>query len=262
MPYVESAGARIYWEEHGSGDPVLLIMGMTLTIEMWHRTLPRLARRYRTIVFDNRGVGRSGAPPGSYSIPKMAEDAAAVLDAAGVATAHVIGASMGGMVAQEFALRWPARVRSLVLACTTCGGLRTHLPKLAQFRKPMAGAHTFEERIRGFAPLLYSDSTPRERIEEDNVIRVNHFPEIRAYFKQLAAVLSWSSYGRLPAIHAPALIIHGDSDRILPPRNAGTLARRIPHASKVILPNAGHLFTTDQPELAHEAVMRFLDSVG
>src|SRR6266571_1404047 len=101
MAYAESEGAKIYWEAHGSGDPLLLIMGLGASLEAWDRIAPMLAMRYRTILFDNRGVGRSDVPSGPYSLETMADDAAAVLDAAGVESSHVFGASMGGMIAQE-----------------------------------------------------------------------------------------------------------------------------------------------------------------
>src|SRR6202047_1299862 len=122
MSFVENQGAKIYWDEQGSGEPLLLIMGLSYPSYMWHRTRPILAKNYRTIALDNRGVGQSDVPPGVYSIALMASDAAAVLDAAGVDSAHVFGVSMGGMIAQEFALQYPARVRSLVLGCTASGG--------------------------------------------------------------------------------------------------------------------------------------------
>src|SRR5579863_8901572 len=122
MPFVENQGARIYWNEQGQGEPVLLIMGLGYPSNLWHRTRPLLAQRYRTIAFDNRGVGLSDVPPGPYSIATMASDAAAVLDAAGVSDANVFGVSMGGMIAQEFALQYPQRTRSLILGCTAAGG--------------------------------------------------------------------------------------------------------------------------------------------
>ncbi|MGD0932289.1 MAG: alpha/beta hydrolase, partial [Candidatus Korobacteraceae bacterium] len=112
MPCTNSNGCRIHWEESGAGDPLLLIMGLGYSHEMWHRTRPAMAEHYRTIVYDNRGVGKSDLPPGPYPIAQMADDAAAVLDAAGVELAHVYGISMGGMIAQELALKHPARVRS------------------------------------------------------------------------------------------------------------------------------------------------------
>ena len=116
-----SDGARLHWETHGSGDPVLLIMGLGSNAHGWHRTIPWLAERYETIAFDNRGTGRSDAPAGEYTIAQMAADTAAVLDAAGHRTAHIVGASLGGMIAQRFALTYPERVRALVLLCTTPG---------------------------------------------------------------------------------------------------------------------------------------------
>lgn len=262
MPYVLSGGARIYWEERGAGEPILLIMGLSFTLEMWHRTAPLLERRYRTILFDNRGVGRSGVPRGPYRIRTMAKDALAVLDAAGVGRAHVIGASMGGMIAQELALMAPERVRGLVLACTSCGGLRGHWPRTADVvGAGRASGTSPESRVRAFIPLLYGEGTPRERIEEDTGIRLRAIPSIRGYFHQLAGIALWSSYRRLPRIQAPTLIVHGDRDLILPPENAAILERRIPGARKVVLPGAGHLFTTDAPEQAHAILFDFLNEV-
>src|SRR3954469_19065846 len=104
MAFLENQGARIYWDEQGHGQPVLLIMGLGYPSCLWHRTRPVLAERYRTIALDNRGSGQSDAPAGPYPIAVMAADAAAVLDAAGVESAHVYGVSMGGMIAQEFTL--------------------------------------------------------------------------------------------------------------------------------------------------------------
>src|SRR5580658_3599827 len=122
MPFIENQGARIYWDERSVGEPVLLIMGLGYPSDMWWRVRPVLDGRYRTIVLDNRGAGRSDVPPGPYPIALMAADAVAVLDAAGVESAHVFGISMGGMIAQEFALQYPTRVRSLILGCTAAGG--------------------------------------------------------------------------------------------------------------------------------------------
>src|ERR1700723_3154263 len=126
MPFTENQAATIYWDEQGSGEPLLLIMGLSYPSYMWHRTRPLLAQNFRTIAFDNRGIGQSDVPPGVYPIAQMASDAAAVLDAANVSSAHVFGVSMGGMIAQEFTLQYPQRVRSLILGCTNAGGPHPH----------------------------------------------------------------------------------------------------------------------------------------
>src|ERR1700681_2744465 len=110
MPFTQSAGTQLYWEESGHGDPLLLIMGLGYAHQMWHRTRPVVDPHYRTIVFDNRGVGKSDVPAGAYPIAQMAADAAAALDAAGIARARILGISMGGMIAQEFAIQYPERV--------------------------------------------------------------------------------------------------------------------------------------------------------
>jgi pimeloyl-ACP methyl ester carboxylesterase len=122
MPFAERDGTRLYWEEAGSGDPVLLIMGLGMNATGWWRTIPVLAEHHRVLAFDNRGVGRSDRPPGPYSVPMLADDAVAILDAAGEQSANVYGISLGGMIAQEVVLRHAGRVRRLVLGATTAGG--------------------------------------------------------------------------------------------------------------------------------------------
>jgi len=121
MPFAEINGVKIYWEEEGSGDPILLIMGLGWPSYMWYRTKPLLTGKYRTITFDNRGAGRSDVPPGPYPIATMASDAAAVLDATGVESAHLYGVSMGGMIAQTIAATEPQRVLSLTSIYSTTG---------------------------------------------------------------------------------------------------------------------------------------------
>ena len=259
MAFLDGGGTRIYWDEEGSGPPLLLIMGLSYAAVMWHRTRPRLSAHYRTIAFDNRGSGRSDVPKPPYSMEQMARDAAAVLDAASVSAAHVYGMSMGGMIAQEFALRYPHRVLSLVLACTSPGGPNSVPAEPAARDLLMARAKmTPEQAAEASVPFIYAPGTPRKRIDEDLALRLASYPRPEGYIGQLQAILAWEAYSRLPQIHAPTLVLHGECDRLIPVRNAELIADRIRGAKLVILPGASHLFATDQPEPAHEAVVEFL----
>jgi len=261
MPFVENHGARIYWDEQGHGDPLLLIMGLGFSSCMWHRSRPVLAAHYHTIALDNRGVGRSDVPTGSYPIPLMASDAAAVLDAAGIGSAHLFGVSMGGMIAQEFALQYPKRVRSLILGCTAAGGptavrAEPEATQLLMARDKLSPAQAAEAAV----PFIYDSATSRERIDEDLAIRRPWFPRPEAYVAQLEGILAWESYSRLSQITAPTLVIHGERDRLVPPGNGQLVAERIPGAKLVMIAHASHLFTTDQPEAAHRAILEFLNA--
>ncbi len=263
MPYTTSNGTRIYWDESNEGDPVLLIMGLGYSSEMWHRTRPLLSQHYRTIAFDNRGVGKSDVPTGPYSIAQMADDAAAVLDAAGVDRAHVFGISMGGMIAQEFAIAHPNRVRSLILACTACGG-KNAVPAAENVLKIVLARATMtpEEGALAIVPFIYDAGTPRERIEEDLAIRRRTYPAAAGYLGQVQAIMAWASLDRLSGIQAPTLVIHGETDELVPPENARILAKHIRGSRLAMLPHASHIFTTDQPEAAHREVLAFLSEMA
>jgi 3-oxoadipate enol-lactonase len=258
MSFVENQGAKIYWDEQGQGTPVLLIMGLGYASVMWYRTRPVLAQQYRTMAFDNRGVGLSDVPPGPYSIATMASDAAAVLDAAGIARAHVFGVSMGGMVAQEFALQYPARTRSLILGCTSPGGPLAVRAESKVVDILLARGMTPEQARDAILPYIYDAATPREKIDEDIRVREPWLPTPEGYMAQLLAILPWESYSRIAQITAPTLVIHGKSDALVPPGNGELIAGRIPGAKLVLLERASHLFLTDQTEAANREILEFL----
>lgn len=258
MAIVENQGTKIHWNEQGEGTPVLLIMGLGYTSVMWHRTRPVLAQRYRTIAFDNRGVGLSDVPPGPYSIATMASDAAAVLDAAGVARAHVFGVSMGGIIAQEFALQYPARTRSLILGCTSPGGPLAVRAESKVADVLMARGMTLEQAREAILPYIYDAATPREKIEEDVSLRQRWLPSMQGYMAQLQGILAWEGYSRIAQITAPTLVVHGKSDALVPPGNGELIAERISGAKLVLLEHASHLFLTDQTEEAHKEILEFL----
>jgi pimeloyl-ACP methyl ester carboxylesterase len=261
VAFLDNQDVKIYWDELGSGEPLLLINGLGTSSHLWHRSRPVFANHYRTIALDNRGVGRSDVPAGIYSIASMAADASAVLDAAGVETAHVFGVSLGGMIAQELTLLHPQRVRSLILGCTTAGeptGPHSVPPEPGVLTALTRRSASAEESNEAFRPLLYDAGTPRERIDEDMAIRVNWYPSAQGYMGQLQGVSGWDSYGRLSEIRVPTLVIHGESDRLIPCANAHILTERIAGAQLALIPDAAHMFWTDQPDVVHARIFAFL----
>lgn len=265
MAYTQSSdGTRIHYEIHGAGDPVLLIMGLGSNAYGWHRTIPWLSERYRVIAFDNRGTGRSDIPAGAYSIAQMAADAGAVLDAAGERTAHVCGASLGGMIAQGFAAAHPERLRSLVLICTTPGGGHSVRPSQEVTTGLVQGGEDPSTVYRRNAWFLYSEDTRThhpERIEEDLVYRGKIPTQPTGYLGQLQAAMAHDTWDALPAIAVPTLVIHGDADLLVPTANGRLLAERIPGARLVLVPGAGHMLQSDGNDVVRAAVLDFLARV-
>jgi pimeloyl-ACP methyl ester carboxylesterase len=261
MPIARHGTVTLYWEGAGTGAPVLLISGQGTTRDAWWRTEQDFAGSFRVLSFDNRDIGRSSQWPWPYFVPQMAEDAITVLDAAGVDRAHVYGISLGGMVAQELALRHPDRVDALVLGATTPGGPEAVLarpPSLTFFVR--VGAMAPEEAEWAAVPYNYSVRTRRhygERIAEDIAKRVEHQTDTLAYLHQVAAAASHNTLSRLGQIKAPTLVMHGEEDVIVPLENGHRLAEAIPNAELKTWPEAGHLYTTDEPE-ADRYVRRFL----
>lgn len=264
MPEVERGDARIWWDSDGDGDPVLLIMGLGYPSDMWYRLLPAVRERYRAVWFDNRGVGRTGVPEGPYLMETMAEDAAAVLDAAGVDRAHVVGASMGGVIAQELALRHPDRVRSLVLACTHPGGQEAApLDEAVASMLTARGDLTPEEAAELAVPFVYAESTPRERIEEDIAKRMANPTAPQGYLNQLAGIFAHAgTHSRLGSVSVPTLVVHGTADRLVSAENAKILAAAIPGARLELIDGASHIFFTDQTERSIRLLRDFLDAAG
>jgi 3-oxoadipate enol-lactonase len=241
----------LHWESQGSGEPVLLIMGLGMNATGWWRTVPVLAERFRVIAFDNRGVGRSERPPGPYTVEQLADDAARVLEQAGEQSAHVYGISLGGMIAQRFALAHPHRTRSLVLGATTAGG-EPHVPAseevlaLTRLRAQMGA----EVAVWASVPINYGPVTRRDhgdRIAADIAQRLRFPVEREPYSAQLAAAVAHDASRELQDITAPTLVVHGEADVLIPPANGRVLADRIPGAELRLYEQAGHLYFTDDP---------------
>jgi len=256
-----SDGARLHWETHGSGDPVLLIMGLGSNAYGWYRSIPWLAECYETIAFDNRGVGRSDAPAGEYTIAQMAADAASVLEAAGHRRAHVVGASLGGMIAQRVALTYPERVRSLTLLCTTPGGRNAVRASDSVMAGLVSGGDDPSAVYRNNAWFLYGEETRTrfpERIEEDIVYRTKIPTTPAGYLGQLRAAGGHDTWDELATLSVPTLVVHGDADLLIPTDNGKLLAERIPNAQLVLLPGAGHMLQADAGDTIRDTVLAFL----
>ncbi len=264
MPFAWNGSVKLHWESFGGPGPaVLLVPGQGMTVEGWWATTPVLSRSFRVIAFDNRDTGDSARVFLPYSVAQMAEDALAVLDAAGVERAHVYGISLGSLIAQELALRHPDRVCALVLGASSAGGYAAYKPSAsspAQTFLVRAGAMAPEEAEWAAVPYTYGERTRREhpeRIAEDIAHRMASPPEPLAYIHQAAAVATHDAYERLNRISAPTLVVHGERDVFIPPANALVLAERIPSAQPRLWPDAGHMFTIDEPE-ADVEIARFL----
>ena len=256
MPFVKRPDARIWWDQSGTGDPILLIMGHAYGADMWHRTAPELAASYRVIRFDNRGVGRSSDPPGPYPVQLMAGDALAVLDAASAASAHVYGVSMGGAIALQLALDHPSRVRSLTLGCTAASAENASRGARVRSLVPAAALNRMAWK------LLYAPGTPASRRAEDQQIVRRTRASGRGRRGQLIGAASFDATSRLAEIRIPTLVIHGALDRIVPAVNGRRLAGGVAGARLVVFPDAGHVYITDVPDAANQEVLRFLGDIS
>jgi pimeloyl-ACP methyl ester carboxylesterase len=227
---------------------VLLIMGLGMNATGWWRTIPALSE-FRVLSFDNRGVGRSDRVPGPYTVAEMADDAVSVLDSAGVESAHVYGISLGGMIAQEVALRHPDRVGALVLGATTRGGdawvtASDDVLTFVRLRAQMTAEHA----VWASVPINYAPRTRRDGghlIAEDIAQRLRFPVEGEYYAAQLAAANGHDA--RVEDIAAPTLVVHGEEDVLIPPENGRRLAADIPGAELSMWPGAAHLYFTDEP---------------
>jgi 3-oxoadipate enol-lactonase len=248
---------KIVWEERGSGKPLLLIQGLGYARWSWEPVVPALAERYRVLFFDNRGIGESDKPPGPYSARAMADDALQVLDEAGVERAHVLGASLGGMIAQELAAAAPERVDRLVLCCTTPGGAATvPMPEVTVRLFAEAGSLPPEVSLRRFVENALAPGAPAALVEELYRRRLSSPPDPVGWPAQAAAGLGFA--GVDGAIAAPTLLVTGTEDNVVDPRNTDVLAERIPGARVEAIRGTGHLFFWEQPEAFVRIVTEFL----
>lgn len=240
----------------------MLVQGLGFDRSGWDPVARRLGRHFRLVLLDNRGIGASGVPPGPYTVAAMAGDVVAVLDAAGIGRAHVVGASLGGMIAQELAIGHPDRVDRLVLACTTPGWPSGYPPPVPTIRLlAQAGRLPREVALRRHVENALAADTVDGRPElVEHIIahQRSRIPDRDGWMAQATAGARWAGRGRQRHIQAPTLIVHGTADQVVDPRNASLLTGLIPDARLVTFPGAGHLLFWEDPERFVEVATSFL----
>lgn len=254
MPQARINDLNFHYAVAGKGEPVLMVMGLGASSASWRpELLERLAASFQIITYDNRGAGLSDKPDIPYSLEMFAQDAIGLLDALGVARVHLFGVSMGGMIAQEIALRYSSRLQTLTLGCTTFGGKNAVPPppeSIKLLTAPRDGASE-EEIIRRGWPLAYTPAFIRDHrcVLEASIPRLLASPTpVAIYKRHLEATYGLKTYDRIPQIATPTLVITGAEDVLIPARNSEILAARIPGAKLHIIPNSGHAFFNESPE--------------
>jgi pimeloyl-ACP methyl ester carboxylesterase len=251
---------RLYVEEHGDGDPLLLVEGLGQSMWAWREQVPVFASRYRTIAFDTRGTGRSPVPAEPYGIPELADDAAEILDGR---PAHLVALSMGGYVALTLALARPELARSLVLVGTGAGG-PDRVPRPDHVREAFTAAQglPLSEYGRVTMPYTFARGWPEanpERFEEILGARLEHPTPYETTDAHMRACYRYYDEGvEVEWVEAPALVVHGDEDLIVPVENGRMLAARLPNARYVELPGRGHNVPLEDPDTFNRLVLEFL----
>ena len=255
-------GVELAYDLQGAGEPLVLIHGAQGDQSMFAGIAPAFANQFRVLTFDQRGSGLSEKPDMEYSMALLADDTAALMEHAGFASAHIIGVSMGGMIAQEFALRHPHKVRSLVLGCTTPGG-----PKAVRIGgEALTTAYSTEplspeERGRALAEAAFTKGYIAQHPEIIPAMieaRRQRPLDPVALSHRMKAAYAHDAYDRLPHIACPTLVITGKDDVLISWENSRILAERIPGAKLVLLEPAGHVFWLEQPEQSRAAILAFL----
>jgi len=269
MPRASINGVNICYQVSGHGEPLVLIQGLGSPGSGWFFQQRAFGKSYRVIVLDNRGAGRSSKPGEQYTVKTMADDVIGLMDHLGIDKAHIIGASMGGMIAQEIAINYPQRVKKLVLACTTAGIDDAEMRMLAQRSIGLgdgaseADMGSLDARMMGKMMGTVTASSFNRKI-----YRTFFVPVAKLYFRyggiaagvlgQLRSVASHSTLGRLNQIKAPTLVIAGTGDKLMPPQSSDILAKNIPGAKLVKLEGGSHSFFIEMHGRFNREVFEFL----
>ncbi len=260
MSWAQSGPYRLYYEVRGEGEPLALVPGLGLSTLAWAQMVPRLEDAYRLVVVDPRGAGQSDKPDMSYTGELFAEDLAAVLDDVGVDRAHIVGLSMGGMIAQEFSIRFPDRVGSLILLSTYMA-TDDWSRRLFEVRRTMIERLGLIEHFKLSIMFVFSPAAFRNIREQVRAIEsalIDNPPDQRAYLRQVQYCLEHDTTDRLARITAPTLVVTGSHDILTSPLQGRELAGGIPGAEYREFPGASHGLWLEEGEAFAVLVKEFL----
>jgi pimeloyl-ACP methyl ester carboxylesterase len=259
-------GLKLRYEVRGSGAPVALIMGFSGSGHAWsERFLNLLEKHFKLVVIDNRGTGESDKPDVAWTLRDMANDIAAVLDDAKLPRTHILGISMGGMIAQEYVLAYPERVQRLVLGCTNCGMSHSIPGKPEDLARlmPQPGMSPADAARAAFSVACgkaFTASETGQKFIEEQMIEAAKYPITppHTFTRQFGAISGFDSHARLAQIKVPTLILQGDDDAIVPVQNADVLNQGIADSRKHILRGIGHMFFWEAPGESTQVAIDFL----
>jgi 3-oxoadipate enol-lactonase len=263
MPFVHATdGTRIHYEVTGKSGatPVLMIQGLGASKNAWNLQRIAMATRFRIISFDNRGAGRSDKPTEPFTLEQMADDALAVLDAAGIETAHVVGASMGGVISQIVAVKYPHRVRSLTLVCTACRNHPWRQELLQSWAKTAADKGMIEVGKEA-AQWVMSPRSFRRLVPAFTwmgplaALRPRH-----SFVSQIDAIMNTREdlVDQLSTITAPTMVIVGNQDILTPRGDSEEIAERIPNSELVVISGAAHGLMMEHSPTFNKILIEFL----
>lgn len=266
MPYLDDSGAsgvHTWYEQQGAGEPVVLIGGLSSTVETWGRLADLLAERYRVVRPDNRGSGRSRLDPdsGDRSMQAFAADLLRLLDGLGLERVHLVGASMGGMIVQQFAVTWPERLLSLTVACSHCGGADAVAAPEETVRKLVAASSGGGEAVRrGLEVVAHPESFTlrREALDYYQWTKETWPHSPQEIQRRMAAVAQYDVSEAIRSIRVPTLVITGAQDILVPVENSRRIAERIPGARLALIEGGAHIFFLEQADaMARELIAHF-----
>ena len=260
MPKVNVNDIQVYYEVKGEGIPLVMITGLSDNLDGWDpRLVEELSRKFKLVTFDNRGAGRTDVSDRKYTIKLFADDTTDLMDALGISEAHILGHSLGGMIAQELVLNHPEKVAKLVL-CSTCSGGLKDVQSSEEVSKMLTADTTKmsqEEKWRMLLPLVFTDDFIKQNLNfimQYGQRRLKRPISEEAYMHQLDAIRTFNTYERLHQIKVPTLILHGKKDVLIPSENGAILAETIPNAKLIYFEKSAHILAEEMNEVINSVI--------